>query len=645
MRLEEGFIVKLVGLAVSFCFAAATALAQTPAPMPPAIEAPQDIAFPGEIKLSVDARDVGRGIFYVHETIPVPKTGEVTLLYPNWLPGNHAPRGSLEKVAGLVVTAKGKRLEWTRDTVDMAAFHVSVPEGVDALEVEFQFLSARDKGEGRIVATPNMLNLQWNSVALYPAGYYVSRIPIEASVVLPDGWQYGVALRPSSTKGNRTTFKPVSFETLVDSPMFAGRYFRQFALDTNSDRPIVLDAVADGPDLLDASEETLDIHRKLVQQADKLFGSRHYDHYDFLVAATDELGGIGLEHHRSSENAVPPTYFTKWSDEHGRRDLLAHEYTHSWNGKFRRPADLWTPNYDVPMRDSLLWVYEGQTQYWGYVLSARSGLMSKEDTLGVLAFVAATYDANRQGRAWRALQDTTNDPIIASRRPLSWRSWQRSEDYYSEGQLIWLDVDTLIREKTGGKKSLDDFAKAFFGIDDGSYKSVTYTFDDVVKTLNAVTPYDWAGFLRSRLDGHGPGAPIDGFERGGYKLVYTDTPTEFYKANEKRRKILDLTFSLGVIVGKDGEVNEVRWDGPAFKAGLTTASKIVAVNGLAYTPDRLKDGVAAAADKKAKPVELLIKAGERYTLVPVDYKGGLRYPRLEKIAGAPASLDDILAAR
>ncbi|MBI1365160.1 MAG: peptidase M61 [Alphaproteobacteria bacterium] len=621
------------------------AFAQTPVPTPPGPPAPKDEPYPGVLTLEVDASDIVRGVFSVRETIPVAASGPMTILYPAWIPGHHSPSADMAKVGGITIRAGRKQLEWRRDAIDMYALHVNAPEGAQSITVEFQYLSARGKGEGRVVATPAMLNLQWNSVSFYPAGFYVSRIPVSASLTLPHGWRYGTALRAASKKGDRTTFKQVSYETLVDSPVFAGAYFKQFVLDDNPASPIVLDAVADEPQELDAPEQALEAHKKLVEQADKLYGSRHFDHYDFLAAVTSELGGIGLEHHRSSENSVRPDYFTGWASGGPGRDLLAHEYTHSWNGKFRRPADLWTPNYDVPMRDSLLWVYEGQTQYWGYVLSARSGLLSKQQTLDAIALTAATYDMNRPGRRWRALQDTTNDPIIARREPLSWRSWQRSEDYYSEGELIWLDADTLIREKTGGQKSLDDFAKAFFGVRNGDWTVDTYDFKDVVDALNSVYPYDWAEFLRARLDGHGPGAPLDGIARGGYRLVYDATPSDYYAANDKRRKQADFTFSIGLILDEEGGVKDVRWDGPAFRAGLTTAGKIVSVDGFAYNETRLKNAITQAARKGAGPIRLIVKIGERYENISVDYHGGLRYPHLVRIEGKPALLDDILAAK
>jgi predicted metalloprotease with PDZ domain len=621
------------------------ALAQTPPsplPLPPEIVAPSDTPFSGTIRLGVDATDVTRHIFRVTETIPV-QSGPLTLYYPKWLPGTHAPAGRIDSFAGLVIHAGGRRLEWRRDPVDVYAFHLDVPAGATQLDVEFQFLSAGDGNEGRIVMTPEMLNLQWNSVALYPAGYFVRQINVEPSMKLPDGWQFATALEAASTAGSSTTFKPVSLETLVDSPVFAGRHVKRVELDGSSPVPVRLNIIADRPDLLEAKPEHLDAHRALVTQAYRLFGSHHYDHYDLLLALTDRMGGIGLEHHRSSENGTVPTYFTEWDKNVDTRALVPHEFAHSWNGKFRRPADLWTANYNQPMRDSLLWVYEGQTQYWGYVLASRAGLWTRQQALDALADVAAIY-AHRRGREWKSLQDTTNDPIIAGRRAIPWRSWQRSEDYYSEGALIWLDADTLIRERSGGEKSLDDFARAFFGINDGSWVAETYTLDNVVSTLNTVQPYNWADLLRTRLESYNREAPLDGIERGGYRLVYSDTPSDYFKKVETRRKLTDLTFSLGLVVGRESKLTDVSWDGPAYAAGLTVGTQIVAVNGVTYDSDRLKEAVKGAKINDAA-IEVLVKNGDRYSTVRIDYHEGLRYPHLEREGSVPPRLDQILDPR
>jgi predicted metalloprotease with PDZ domain len=613
-----------------------------PAPLPPPIVAPRDVPYPGTIRLAVDARDIERRILSVRETLPVRPGEPLVLLFPQWLPGSHSPTGRVDKVAGLTIRANGKALVWRRDVVDVFAFHVDVPPSVGAVDIEFQYTSPVESSEGRVVMTAEMLNLQWNQVLMYPAGYFTRQMTVEPSVRLPDGWQFATALETASTSSGVTTFKQLPLETLVDSPMFAGRYFQRFELDSNPAAPVRLNVVADRAELIDVKPDQLEAHRELVRQAYKLYGSHHYDHYDFLLALTDRMGGIGLEHHRSSEDGTVPTYFTAWERNTDEHDLLAHEYTHSWNGKFRRPADLWTPNYNVPMRGSLLWVYEGQTEYWGYVLAARSGLLTRQQTLDALGSVAATYE-HRIGHQWRALQDTTNDPIAALRRPLAWRSWERSEDYYYEGLLIWLDVDTLIREKSGDRKSLDDFAAAFFGVGGTSYVPMTYTFEDVVRALNAVQPYDWAPFLRARLDSHGP-APLDGVSRGGYKLTYRDTPTDYFRNSELRRRVSDMTFSLGFVVSDDGRLTEVLWDGPAFKNSLVLGTQVISVNGAAYSGDRLREAVRDA-QKTGTPIELSVKNGDRYRTVSFNYRDGLRYPRLERDPGKPARLDQILAGK
>lgn len=613
--------------------------APQPVPFVDTIPAPRDVRYPGTIRLDVDASDNRRGIFRVTETIPVAGAGKMVLLFPKWLPGAHSPRGEIEKLAGLIVTAGGKRLDWTRDPVDVYAFHIDVPEGARTIEARFQFISATKGDQGRIVATPTMISLQPNSVSLYPAGYFTRQIPVQMTVKYPDGWTASGAI-PAKVAGSTYTYETTNYEVLVDSPILAGRYGKTWDLSPR----VKLATYADDPAELAATPEQVDAHKRLVDQAVKTFGSQHYDRYTFLLSITDELGGIGLEHHRSSENGVTPGYFTKWNEGPGRRNLLPHEFTHSWDGKFRRGADLWTPDFRTPMRGSLLWVYEGQTQFWGYVLQARSGMVSKQDTLDQYAAIMALYDS-QPARQWRDLVDTTNDPVISARRPKGWTSWQRSEDYYNEGLLVWMDVDSLLRQQSGGAKSIDDFAKAFFGIRDGDWGEVTYTLDDVAATLNAIQPYDWKGYLTRRLTEHAKGAPIEGFARNGYRLVYADVATPSFKANEGTRKIADLTYSGGFVVGTaGGEVSGITWDSPAFAAGLTVGDTIVAVDGEAFTPDALKAAIAAAKGTKT-PVPLMVKKGDHYRTVALDYHGGLRYPRLEKTGTGEGGLDRLLAPR
>nr|WP_314543352.1 peptidase M61 [uncultured Massilia sp.] len=604
------------------------------------VPAPVDQPYPGTIVLNVDATNLSQQIFRMHMTIPV-KPGPLTLLYPQWLPANHGPNGPITQLAGLKFKANGKPVEWTRDPVQVFAFHLTVPEGATTLEAEYQYLSPLDTAQGRITMTDDILGVQWPSVTLYPAGYVARRITVQPNLKLPAGWKYASALETQDRQGDDVHFKPHDLETLIDSPLFAGRYAKTFDLDPDGKVPVRLNVFADTPQSLDAKPEQIAAHRALVQQAYKLFNSHHYAHYDFLLALSDEFGGIGREHHQSSENGVKPGYFTEWAKSEAGRDLLPHEFTHSWDGKFRRPAGQNVPNFNTPLQNELLWVYEGQTQYWGNVLGARSGLVSAAGARDALAATAARYD-NVAGRAWRAMQDTVNDPILNARRPLGWANWQRSEDYYSEGQLIWLDVDTRIREMSGDKRSLNDFARAFYGVKDGSFLPEFYTFEDLVAALNKVQPYDWATFLRSKLDGHGPGAPLDGLARAGWKLVYTDTPTDLIKSADERTKATDLSYSLGFSVTADGGIRNVIWDGVGFRAGLAANSTIVAVNNRSYKVDLLKKAIKEAKD--GKPIELLVKKGNVLRTVSLDYRGGLRYPRLERIPGTKDRLDGIYSA-
>ena len=597
----------------------------------------------GILSLHVDATDLNRRIFRVRLEIPV-KPGPVHLYYPQWLPGNHGPRGPVDQLGGLRFSVDGKPLPWRRDPLDMYRFHVDAPAGASVLVAEFEHLSPLDPIQGRVVVTPQIVGLQWNAVALYPVGYRADQIQVRPSVKLPAGWGLGTALETEApaSPGGDVRFKQVDFDTLIDSPILAGKYYKRFDLDPGSDRPVYIDAVADKASELEAKPEIIEKHRAMIRQSYKLYGSKHFRQYHFLLSISERYSRIGLEHHQSSENGVGLGYLLDPKKMAGN-DLMPHEFGHSWNGKFRRGADIATPHFNVPMQDSLLWVYEGQNQYWGNVIAARSGMRTAEQARDGLALVAAGYDY-REGRLWRNLLDTTNQPIISDRRPQAWRSWQRGEDYYSEGELIWLDADTLIREKTGGKKSLDDFARAFFGVEDGRINVLTYTFDDVVATLNSVVAHDWASFLRDRVEGISAEPPLDGLARGGWKLVYTEEPNAVAVASARAPSGASLTYSLGMSMGTDNKISDVLWNGPAFKAGLAPGMILVAVNEEASTPDRLIDAVKAAKKTKT-PIVLLVNSFDRISTVTIHYHGGLRNPHLERIPGTPDRLSQIHAAK
>ncbi len=624
---------------------AAPALAQRSMPQPlpvvDALPAPKDTPFPGTLRVHVDTTDTLHGVFKVEETIPVPPEfagKRMALLFPKWLPGKHAPRGEIEKLAGLEIRANGQVLSWKRDPLDVYAFWVDVPAGATALDVRFQFLSATDGPQGRIVVTQDMLNLQPNSVSLYPAGWFTRQIPVSLSVTWPQGWQAGSAMREASRDSSRVSYQTVDYETLVDSPFFAGRNFAKWDLGQN----VTLNVVADHVRFLKASDEQIGKHKALVAQAVKLFGTRQFDHYDLLLSLTEKMGGIGLEHHRSSENGVDTGYFTDWDRGPGRRNLLPHEFTHSWNGKHRRGADLVTPDFRTPMRNSMLWVYEGQTQFWGYVLQARSGLVNVEDTLDQLATIAATLD-NRPARSWRSLDDTTNDPIITPRAPKGWLSFQRSEDYYNEGLLIWLEADAIIRRESNGTRSLDDFARRFFGTGDGDWGVKPYDFNSLVTELNAVQRYDWAGHLQRRLTEKANGAPLKGLELAGWKLVYGDKPSlAFIDAN---RRQVNMLFSGGLLLGLAGKVDQVLWNSAAYEASLAVGDVLLAVNEVPFSDDALRAAVTAAKGGSA-PIRLVVKTDDRVRTVDWAWNGGLRYPRLERIGAVKQTpLEMLLTAK
>jgi predicted metalloprotease with PDZ domain len=630
----------------------ATALAQKtspgpqPAPLPPPIAAPADTPYPGTISLLVDVTNVADRILNVHETIPI-KGRDITLLYPEWLPGTHSPSNSADELAGLVITANGKRIPWLRDSVNMHAFHVDAPKDATTLDINFQYLAPLDPRRGRI--SSKFADVTWNSVLLYPAGHFSRDIKFETSIRLPETWKFACSLEVKSQNGSLVEFKETTLNTLVDSPLYAGINFKRLDLSTGPDNPVYLDVFADKPADLEITPEELQYHKNLAIEAQKLFNSHHYDRYDFLFSVSDTVGGKGLEHHQSSEDGSRANYFTDWGAGVSGRALLPHEYTHSWNGKFRRPADLWTPNFNVPMRNDLLWVYEGLTDYYGNVLTARSGMRTPEQARDVFAQIAASFEIS-PGRTWRSLQDTTNEPIVSSHgaTPQSWPGWQRGYDYYPESDLIWLDADTKIRELSDGKKSLDDFAKLFFGINNGSYVTVTYTLDDIVKALNTVQPYDWAAFLHTRVYEVSPSVPENGFTQGGYRLVYNDNEPDWMKKAEAIRGV-SFTASLGFSVRSNmgspdsqGGIEQVAWESLAFKAGITPDMQLQAVNDQKYTPAVLRETILAA-EKTKDPIRLLLKRGDEFVTISLDYHGGLRCPHLERVDATPDRLDAILA--
>ena len=631
----------LAGSALSLTSAALFAANSAPTAVPLSHLVPDaaDLAYPGgTIALEIDASDVSRGVYRVVETIPVaPGTRNLTLLFPQWLPGNHGPRGPLAELVGLSFDAGGQKLAWKRDPIEVNAVQLVLPAGTSAVTARFIHTSPLQASEGRITMTPAMLNLQWEKMSLYPAGHYVRQIRFKPRVTFPAGWTPATALDGAVQQSGTWSWTETNYETLVDSPIFAGANFRKWELGQR----VTLNVVADQPGQLAATPEQIGLYRNMVTEARLAFGANHFDHYELLLAVSDKIGSIGLEHHRSSENQLEPDSFTAWDKNEFDRGLLPHEYSHSWSGKFRRPARLWTPDYRQPMQGDLLWAYEGQDQFWGLVLAARSGLQSKGMVLAQLASYAGNFSVE-PGRAWRSVEDTGLDPVFGARKPKPYPSLARNEDYYTEGALIWLEIDQLIRTRTGGAKSIDDFAKRFFGMRDGDWGELTFELPDVAATLNAVTPYDWQQFLETRLNQPGQPAPLQGITAGGYRLVWKDEPNLYDKARMTEAKVLSLTYSLGLTIDKDAKVTAVQWDSPAFNAGVVTGAKVVAVNGTAYDADVIKAAITAA--KAGAPLVLLVQRGDRFDSVAVPWRGGLRYPWLERAAAgtAPTGLDLLL---
>jgi predicted metalloprotease with PDZ domain len=604
----------------------------------PALPPSADTPWPGgTMTLTVDASDTLSRAFKATQAIPVPAgTREIVLVYPKWLPGNHGPTGQIHRLGDVRFTSGTRTLEWVRDEGEPYAFRVSLPAGTRSVTAQMTYTSPFDRSDWRPLLTEAIANVQWEKISLYPAGHAVRRIRVVPKLVLPEGWTAASALDGAKQTGRTVQWTETDYETLVDSPVFAGAHRENFDLGQN----VRLNVFADQPRQLAAPPEMLPAHRKLVSEITALYGTRQFDHYDFLVALTDELGTIGLEHHRSSENTFSGNAYTSWKDKANERSLLPHEMNHSWNGKHRRPAALWAPDYHTQVNGDLLWVYEGQTAFWDSVLAARSGLQPKEVALGEIAENAGYY-SEQAGRGWRSVEDTTFNPALAYRKPQPFSSLSRGTDYYNEAALVWLEADQVIRRGTGEARGLDDFAKRFFGTGEGDWGVKTYTFEDVVAALNAIHPYDWANFLDTRLRSPSQPAPVKGIEMAGYRLVWKDEPNPFTKQVGAAG---DFGYSLGFSVGTDGAVSGTRWGGPAFTAGINPGTTIMAVDGLAFSRERLTTAVKEAKGGKT-PIKLIVKRGDRYDAVEVPYHGGMRYPWIEPVAAGEQPLDRLLAPR
>ena len=588
-------------------------------------------------RLNVDATDAPRNILHATITIPV-ASGAVTIVYPKWIPGNHRPTGPIQNFTGLHFKAGVKELEWQRDLEDMYAFHLQIPAGVSEVQASYDTITYNGKSS---LASSKVLDLLWNQVVLYPKGAATDAVQVTASVRLPEGWKFGTALTATQQNGSSVEFQPVSLTRLVDSPLIAGAIYRQVQINPPGETLThVVDMVGESEEALQITDKDIASLKQLVAETGRLFGARHYGKYTFLLTLGDQTAHHGLEHHESSDNGTAEDMFSDAGSHDLEADLLPHEFVHSWNGKYRRPAGLATPNYQEPMHGDLLWVYEGLTDYLGNLLAARTGLRSPDQFRENLAYTAAMLD-HRAGRTWRPLQDTAVSVQTLFAAPPEWTNWRRTADYYPEGYLIWLEMDSLLRQKSNGQKSLNDFCRLFYGGQSGPPKVVPYKFEDIVFALNQVVPNDWAALLRERLDSKSPHAPMGGITNSGWKLVYTDKKNSTMDAREKSGESIDLSFSLGFIATKQGDMRDVIPGSPAYAAGLGPGMKLIAVNGRKWSKDVVRAALRASVHNQ-QPLSLLAENGEYYSTYQVNYHEGDRYPHLVRAEGQPDMLDEMI---
>ncbi|HLX76316.1 MAG TPA: hypothetical protein VKR26_16335 [Terriglobales bacterium] len=600
------------------------------------------------LTLAVDATEAPRKIFHARLTIPA-SPGTLTLYYPKWIPGEHAPDGPVVDLAGLKFTANGQTLNWRRDLTDMYTIHVEVPAGVTTVEASLDYLSpAGERGFSEAAsATARMTVVSWNQVLLYPSGWPADQITYTASLRLPEGWKFGTALPVASHSGNEINFQPASLYTLVDSPVIAGEYLKVVPLSPAGEYPPhEMDIAADSAAALDAPPEVWQDYRNLVTQAYALFGARHYRDYHFLYSLSNHVAHFGLEHHESDDSRVGEDGLVNPGERKLVAGLLPHEYVHSWNGKYRRPADLTTPDYEKPMVTTMLWVYEGLTSYLGDVLTARSGMWNPQEFREELAMTGAMLD-HSPGRTWRNLQDTNDSAQVLYFSPPQWSSWRRSVDFYPEGVLDWLWADVIIRQQTHNQKSLNDFCKLFYAGPTPQPNQAPmvkpYTFDDLVNALNQVAPYNWRGFWHERLTTHAAHAPLGGIEGSGWRVVYTDTPSEMSKLAEQNRKSINAEYSVGLALRDDGTIVDAVQGMLAANAGIGPGMQVVAVNGRRFTPEVWHDALKATKTASG-PLQLLIENTDYFTTYSLNYHGGEMYPHLERETGQPDLLSDIIKA-
>ena len=597
------------------------------------------------IEIHVDITQAPQRIMHARLVMPV-EPGPLTLLYPKYLPGEHGPTGPIADLAGLVITVDGERIPWNRDSRDVFTFHIDVPTGASQLEIELDYLPPRSDGVfGNGPSTSDQVAvMSWNTLLLYPAGISIHDLIYRPSLQLPAQWQYGSALRVKKRRRDRVQFEDVSLAELVDSPVATGAHYRQIDLTSNASVAHRLHLFADSDAALEIRPETKAAFRKLIAEGTALFGSYHYRTYDFLLTLSDHITSFGHEHHESSDNRLPERSLIDDALLNSNAGLLPHEYVHSWNAKYRRPLGLVRDDYQQPYETDLLWVYEGLTSYLGKILTSRSGLWKPEYARDSFALIAASL-ANRPGRSWRPLADTTRAAYLLYGIPPEWKSWRRGVDFYDEGVLIWFEVDTLIRTLSGNTRSLDDFCHTFFGGGSGRPELKPFTFEQLTQALNEVSAHDWRKFFDDRVYSVRPKAPLGGLDNAGWRLVYTGEPNLIQTDFDETDETLDLRFSLGLLIGtENGRLLDVLPGSPAAASKLPPGSKLIAVNGRRWSSEVLRRAIIEATTGD-EPIRLIVENSEFYREVKLDYDGGERYPHLERVEHHTDLLTPILAPR
>jgi predicted metalloprotease with PDZ domain len=594
------------------------------------------------ITVALDATEAPRRLFHSHLEIPA-TPGAMTLLYAKWIPGEHGPTGPIQSIVGMRITANGAPVTWDRDAVDMYSFNITVPQRATAITVDLDFAASAAQFTAGRSADPNLAVISWNAVLLYPKGRPAEEIMLSPTLRMPEGWRFATPLPVEQASGSQVRFKPVSLASLVDAPIQIGSHLRVVPLMTADGLPHEIDLLSDSDSATITPADFIPKYNNLVTQAGLLFGARHYRDYHWLLTLSDNVEHFGLEHHEASDDRTYESALGKPEDRNRVAGLLAHEYIHSWNGKYRRPQALLSPDYDQPMQGALLWVYEGLTQYLSYILPPRSDLWTPEYFREKLAMTAATLE-HQYGRRWRPLGDTTVAAQIGYGAPREWWSMRRGVDFYDESVYIWLEADVTIRELTAGKRSLDDFCRRFYGGPSGMPALRPYTFDDVVAALNDTAAYDWRSFLNKRISGLDIHAPLGGVARSGWTVVYNDTPNTITPSGPEDERTSDYTLTAGMTLRKDGTVSDITPEAPAAAAGLAPGMKVIAVNGRRFTTDLLDTAIREAKGGSA-PIALLVENTDFFKTYNVSYSGGLRYAHLERDPSKPDVLSDIIRPR